>query len=207
LKRRFGQLRDLDRVVFAWFGQQHRPDLMASPNAAAMRTLLQDTERERDDVVGALVAANQPIPMASLGAGENQPNLESMWSRLATDHNSRLRVQTHGATAAADRTKLLSQLAAAMRTPIGRRFITFLVDHAPLAPALANTAADFMRTLMSETIARAGTSQPVQVREAGGSVLQAADPRRKWTAQSRRRSIVQRCASHGGEGQRRGALE
>jgi hypothetical protein len=127
LQNRFKELWSIDKKVHAWFTARQTPNLLAIKNGTEMKALLLETERERDVVVGKLIRAGAPIPMADLGANEGQPQLEALWKGIATGKDEKLKVRGSDL----DKTQLLSRLAAIMQTPTGRRCVSFISQHSP----------------------------------------------------------------------------
>lgn len=132
LQARFQKLWSIDTKIHAWFTARQVPDLLAVKNGKEMKALLLETERERDVVVGKLIKAGAPVPMAGFGANENQPQLEALWTGIAAGTDNKLKVRGSDA----DRTQLLSRLAAIMQTPTGRAFLSFVSQHSPKAVEL-----------------------------------------------------------------------
>ena len=127
LQARFQELWSIDTKIHAWFTAKQVPDLLAVVNGKEMKALLRETERERDRVVGKLIKAKAPIPMAGLGATEKQQPLEALWTSIAGGKESKLKVRgSHR-----DKTQLLSRLAAIMQTPTGRAFLSFVSQRSP----------------------------------------------------------------------------
>src|SRR5262245_49494085 len=129
LQARFQKLWSIDTKIHAWFTAKQAPDLLTVKNGTEMKALLLETERERDVVVGKLVRAGAPLPMAGLGATENRGRLEALWTRISGGTEGKLKVRGSDA----DKTQLLGRLAAIMQTPTGRALLTFVAEHSPKA--------------------------------------------------------------------------
>lgn len=127
LQERFNKLQQIDRKIYEWFGSKQVPDLLAVKNARPMRSLLRSTERERARVVDRLRSEGASIPFEGAGK-EDIKELASLWKSLA-DQGEGVRLRIRGGPK--DQRKLLGRLASIMQTEHGRRFVRYLMEHAP----------------------------------------------------------------------------
>lgn len=129
LRERFRKLQQIDRKIYEWFGSKQVPDLLAVKNARPMRGLLRSTERERARVVDGLRKQGGSIPFEGAEANkEDIEKLESLWKSLAAQGKD-VRLRIRGGPE--DQRKLLGRLASIMQTEHGRRFVRYLMEHAP----------------------------------------------------------------------------
>jgi hypothetical protein len=122
-----GYLHQLERYLYGWFAEKKSPDLDENPEALRMKSLMNEVQKERIDLVERSINAKDAAPPVASLNEENQERVTGIWNRLLA--NKDIRIEETGDDPEVSkpqkgfRTKVLADFSRLLETEAGRDLV------------------------------------------------------------------------------------